>query len=90
MRDTRPGNVKGMMNLGVNKLYGTQCGVGGHFNNHPHFWALNLRGLPLMLVIDFFPVGDLPFVNPERKSTIGIGACPGLEHHGGSFLSIVG
>lgn len=43
-----------------------------------------------MLVIDFFPVGDLSLVNPERKSTLGVGASPGLENHGSSFLPIVG
>ncbi len=90
MGDTRPGNVKGMMNLMVSKLYGYRWGVGRHFNHHPHFWALNLRGLPLMLVIDFFPVGDLSLVNPERESTLWVGACPGLERHGSSFLPIVG
>ncbi len=43
-----------------------------------------------MLVIDFFPVSDLTLVNPERKSTLGVGASPGLENHGSSFLPIVG
>jgi len=43
-----------------------------------------------MLVIDFFPVGDLSLVNPERESTLGVGARPGLERHGSSLLPIVG
>ncbi len=90
MGDTSPGNVKGMMNLMGSKLYGILWGVGGHCNHYPHFRALNLRRLPLMLVIDSFPVGDLSFVNPERKSTLGVGARPGLEYHGSSFLPIVG
>ncbi len=43
-----------------------------------------------MLVIDFFPVSDLTLVNPERKTTLGVGTCPGLERHGSSYLPIVG
>ena len=64
-------------------------GVGRRFGHHPRIFSLVLRGLPLMLGLDSFSVGDFSLVNPERKSTLGVGARPGLVHHGRTLLPII-
>ena len=64
-------------------------GVGRRFGHHPCIFSLVLKGLPLMLGLDSFSVGDFSLVNPERKSTLGVGARPSLVHHGSALLPIV-
>ncbi len=43
----------------------------------------------LMLVLNPLAVADLAFVDPERKSTLGVDADPRLEENGCALLAVV-